>query len=117
MIVPDPPYTVTLTADPVAIPANGVSTSMLTAMVTDRYGNPVADGTPVTFITDLGTLDGSNSVVRLTTGGVATAILTSSRTDGPATVTAVCEGKEDQVYVVFYRYAFRIYLPVLFKPE
>ena len=117
VIVPDPPYTVTLTADPVAIPANGVSTSMLTAMVTDRYGNPVADGTPVTFITDLGTLDGSNSVVRLTTGGVATAILTSSRTDGPATVTAVCEGKEDQVYVVFYRYAFRIYLPVLFKPE
>ena len=117
VIVPDPPYTVTLTADPVAIPANGVSTSMLTAMVTDQYGNPVADGTPVTFTTNLGTLDGSSSIVRFTTGGVATAILTSSRTDGLATVTAVCGGRENQIHVYFYRYAFQVYLPMLFKPE
>ncbi len=49
VINPDPPYTVTLTADPMAIPADGVSSSTLRAMVTDQYGNPVADWTAVTF--------------------------------------------------------------------
>ena len=112
---PDPPYTVTLTADPVAIPADGVSTSTLQATVTDKYGNPVADWTPVTFTTDLGTLGGSDSVIRFTSGGVATATLISSTSDGLATVTAICEGNQKQIPVFFYPYLFKLHLPLILK--
>ena len=111
---PDPPHTVRLTADPMAIPADGVSTSTLRAMVTDQYGNPVADWTAVTFTTDLGSL-GSSSVVKFTADGVATATLTSSRDAGLATVTATCEGKQGTIYVSFDRYSFQLYLPVVLK--
>jgi hypothetical protein len=51
------------------------------------YGNPVADGTVVTFATDLGSL-GSASVTRTTTGGLTAATLTSGDRPGTATVTA-----------------------------
>jgi adhesin/invasin len=110
---PDPPYTVTLTADPLAIPANGVSTSTLRATVTDQYGNPVADWTAVTFTTDLGSL-GSSSVIKFTTGGVATVTLTSSET-GLAAVTATCGGKGGQTNVLFYSYLFELHLPLVLK--
>lgn len=109
---PDPPYTVTLMADPMAIPANGVSTSTLRATVTDRYRNPVADWTAVTFTTDLGSL-GSSSVIKFTTGGVATATLTSSRDADLATVTAICGGKQAQTHVFFFSYLFKLHLPLI----
>jgi len=112
---PDPPYTVTLTADPVTIPADGVSTSTLRATVTDQYDHPVADWTAVTFTTDLGSL-GSSSVVKSTTDGVATATLTSNLDVGLATVTATCEGKQAQTRVFFYPYyLFKLYLPLIPK--
>ena len=111
---PDPPYTVTLTANPIAIPANGVSTSEIRATVTDQYGNMVADGTVVTFNTDLGSL-GSDNVVMFTTEGVATATLTSNKSGGLATVTATCMGKQARTHVFFYGYLFEVYLPLTFK--
>jgi adhesin/invasin len=114
---PDPPYTVTLTADPIAIPANGVSTSTLRATVIDQYRNPVADWTPVTFTTDLGTLGGSDSVIQFTSGGVVTATLISSTSDSDvvATVTATCAGISDTTHVLFYSYLFKLHLPLILK--
>jgi uncharacterized Zn ribbon protein len=111
---PDPPYTVTLTANPMTIPANGVSTSTVQATVTDRYGNPVADWTAVIFTTDLGSL-GSSSVIKFTNDGIATATLTSSSDAGLATVTATCEGKQAQTHVFFYSYLFKLHLPLILK--
>jgi len=113
-IMPDPPYTVTLTGDPMTIPADGVSTSRLEATVTDQYGNAVTDGTAVTCTTDAGSL-GSSSVVTFTIDGVATATLTSSTTDHGANVTATCEGKQAQIYIPFYTYLFKLYLPLISK--
>jgi len=111
---PDPPYNVTVTADPMAIPADGVSSSTLRAMVTYQYGNPVADWTAVTFTTDLGSL-GSSSVVKFTTDGVATATLISNRDAGLATVTATCASKQAQTQVYFYSYLFKLHLPLVLK--
>ena len=96
---PDPPYTVMVTADPMAIPANGISTSAVRAAVTDQYGNMVADGTTCYFNTTLGTVWPSFDI---TLHGVAETTLTSSESPGYATVTAICQGKFDDTIVIFY---------------
>ena len=109
---PDPPYSVTLTADPMAIPADGVSTSTLWATVTDQYGNMVADGTSCYFHTTLGSVSPSFDT---TLNGVAETTLTSSEDPGLAAVTATCEGKEGHVHVFCYSYLFRLHLPLILK--
>jgi hypothetical protein len=55
VIIPGPPADITVTADPASIPVGG-STSTIQANVTDAGGNPVADGTVVTFTTSLGSV-------------------------------------------------------------
>jgi len=109
---PDPPHDVTVTAAPMAIPANGVSTSTVRATVTDQYGNLVADGITCYFDTTLG---GVWPPFDTTLNGVAETTLTSSETTGLAAVTATCEGIPDTIYVSFYVPAFKIYLPTIFK--
>jgi len=52
--VPAPPYTLTLEAAPRKVPADGVSTAVLTATVRDRRIALVEDGTPVVFAGDHG---------------------------------------------------------------
>jgi len=96
------PATVTLTAQPIQIPASGSSTSMLTATVKDQYGNNVADGTNVTFTTDHGTF-ASDTITKQTSGGVATATLTSESSAETviATVTATANGVSDATAVFF----------------
>jgi uncharacterized repeat protein (TIGR01451 family) len=89
--VPGPAANVVLIAVPATLPADGVSVSTLQATVTDANGNPVADGTPVTFVTTLGTLNPPSPTSANTVGGVAT--VTISSTDaGQATVTATAGG-------------------------
>ncbi len=109
---PGPPYTVTLKAVPPAIPANGVSTSMIRANVTDQYGNTVADETGCSFQTTLGSVWPPYDT---TLNGVAETILTSIASPGLATVTAMCGGKQDTTHVVFYTPFYKLYLPVVFK--
>jgi adhesin/invasin len=87
-----------LTANPTSIPADGISTSLLTLLAQDVNGNPVTDGTAVNFYTDLGTL---SSATGSTAFGVATVILTSGTTDGLATITAVIDGVTVQATVAF----------------
>jgi len=54
-------------------PSGASPTAAVYARVTDKYGNPVVDGTPVFFHTDIGQITGS----ALTTNGLATATLTT----------------------------------------
>jgi uncharacterized repeat protein (TIGR02543 family) len=89
--------TITLSASPQSIPADGVSILTLTAIAKDQFGDNVADGTVVTFTTDLGTI----SNITTTTNGITTATLTASSTSGVATVTATCNGKSSTPIAVF----------------
>jgi len=79
-----PPTTVTLTAAPTSLLADGASTAALTAVVKDANGNPVPNQT-VTFATTLGAI--TNAAVT-NADGVATATLTSAQQVGVAQVTA-----------------------------
>lgn len=89
------PATLTLSADPTAVPADGVSVSTLSAWVADAYGNPVEDGTLVHFYTNLGYVRPGQAG---TTGGWATAVLTGTQV-GVATVRALAGGVEAQATV------------------
>jgi parallel beta-helix repeat protein len=92
---PGAPFTLTLTATPATLPVGNSST--LTATATDQYGNPVADGTVVSFTTDLGNV---SPVTATTVGGVATATL-SSTISGVATVTATVGSLSATAQVTF----------------
>ncbi len=92
---PDVPANVALVAVPSTLPVGNLST--LTATVTDQFGNPVANGTPVSFTTDFGTLSGSSAT---TVNGVATATL-SSTLPGVATVTATVGSLSATTQVTF----------------
>ncbi len=92
---PGAPYTLTLAADPTTLVVG--NSSALTATVTDQYGNAVADGTTVSFTTDLGTLANATAT---TSGGDAPNTL-SSTTPGAATVTATVGSLEATTLVTF----------------
>jgi hypothetical protein len=79
---PGPPANLALVAAPSTLQVGHLSA--LTATVTDQFGNLVADGTLVSFSTNLG---GAVPTAAATTNGVATATL-SSTVAGLATVTA-----------------------------
>lgn len=77
------------------------STSVITATVTVN-GAPAPNGTAVEFITNIGTFVETSDVkvIRTTTGGVATATVTSSDA-GAATVTAAVANVSKSVVVTF----------------
>ncbi|MDW8026667.1 MAG: invasin domain 3-containing protein, partial [Armatimonadota bacterium] len=86
------PHSATLSAMPTLIPATGVSTSTITAVVRDVNGNPVPIGTVVRFETNRGTFvnsvspDGKLAESETDSNGVATAVLTSEARSGIANV-------------------------------
>ncbi len=117
------PQTLTLTASPTVIPADGVSTSTLSAEVLNGLGEPVADGTEVVFTTTLGSFPDEGvqagealTATALTSGGVATLTLTSAITPGIAQVTA-CAGPACDSTGVRFRVAgmTNFYLPIILK--
>ncbi len=67
----------------------GGATGKVTARVTDRFGNPVANGTSVFFTTDLGAVAPAVSQTR---NGTAETTLTTGDRTGLATVRAVSTG-------------------------
>ena len=98
---PGLPYTLTVEANPTSISIRWF-TSTITAAVKDQYDNPVADGTVVTFTTDLGSLGfDSSSVVETIANGVATTILESGVRSGTAYVTATADSAVGQTQVIF----------------
>jgi len=97
--IPGAPDAVSLEVNPASIAVGG-QTSTVTATVRDQYGNLVADGTVVTFTTDLGSFP-ATPYERTTSNGVATATLTSGDTSGQATVTANAGTVQNQTTVEF----------------
>ena len=96
---PGLPATVVVTAYPASILANNTSTALITATVRDACGNLIADNTPVTFTTSLGTI--VEGQPRSTSGGVATSTLRSGLAPGPATVTVVA-GQVQTTTIVYF---------------
>ena len=84
-----------------AIYANGVNETTVQAIVTDIYGNMVADGTVVSFFT---TFVGAIENTAMTVNGIASAKLTSvlSSTTLTATVTATVGNLSDSTMVYFF---------------
>ena len=90
------PYTLTLSADPLILVADGVSTSTLSAWVQDRFGNPVADGTIVQMLTTLGLVWPAKGV---TNQGWATATLQTGTELGTASIHALAGAAQGQAQV------------------
>ncbi|HET8647494.1 MAG TPA: hypothetical protein VFO85_18495, partial [Vicinamibacteria bacterium] len=80
--------TLDVTANPEFIPAHG-GVSVITAVVIEPAGTPVADGTVVQFFTTLGRIDEQGR----TNDGVARVNLLAQGLSGPAVVTAVSGGQ------------------------
>lgn len=99
VFVPGPPFSMTLSASPTTVAADGVAAGLLTATVYDAQGRFVTDTTPVTFTTNLGVL-GSSSITKYTSSGVATANITSTQT-GLATIGAEAGGVTRTVNITF----------------
>lgn len=82
-----PGSSITLFANPEFIPANG-GVSVISALVFEPAGTPVADGTVVQFFTNLGRIDEQGR----TNDGVARVNLVSDSRSGTATVRAFSGG-------------------------
>lgn len=86
--------TLTLTADPTSVNADGISFSTITAVLTDSAGAPAAQGTQVDFTTNLGLFaNGANRFQTVTDAATGTAIAilyagTSPSDDVTVTCTA-----------------------------
>ena len=88
-VLADQASAVALDADPEELVAGYNKVSHLRADVRDRFGNPVADGTPVTFTVSLGRVaDGTV----LTSGGVAVADFFGELVAGTSAITATAAG-------------------------
>ena len=84
-ILPGPAAEVAVTAEPAELVANFNEVTRLTALVRDRYGNVVADGTVIRFETTVGQLISSSAP---TVGGLAQVLMLGGRVAGTAVVTA-----------------------------
>jgi adhesin/invasin len=91
--------TVYVTANPTDIPADGYSTSTISAVVTDARGESVPDGTTVNFSTTGGTL---SSTTATTESGRATVTLTSETVPKSVQVSATSGSASNYTWVRFY---------------
>jgi hypothetical protein len=98
------PVSIRLVADPVTIPADGTSSSTITATLTDASGAPVTPGTSVMFTTTLGLFLNGTTIHRVVTpdsAGVVKVSLISATVAGSAMVIAKSNGVTQVVYVGF----------------
>ncbi len=106
--IPGAPAHILVIASPSSLYANGVSTATVTAYLRDALGHPVADGTPVTFTTSLGTIAPTWTWAE---GGRAQAILRSGYEEGWAQIRASSVSAWGETQVHFFLH--RIYLPLV----
>jgi uncharacterized repeat protein (TIGR01451 family) len=103
--LPGDPWLLDVWGYPTTIPANGMSTSLITALVKDEYHNPVLDGITVTFVTDYGHYLESGDVAYTTTttvDGYAFATLVSEVIPRTALVRAIAyNDRQGYTYVFF----------------
>jgi hypothetical protein len=99
--------TVVITADPTAIPANGTSTSTITATVTVEGGSAAPAGIIVTFTIKSGgghfTADATTIQKATNDAGIAVVTLTSADTAGTATIGATADSVTAQDIEVIYQ--------------
>jgi hypothetical protein len=105
------PVLAVVSADPLAILADGFSTTTITVTVTEN-GEPYA-GQEITFSTTLGSIDPLLATTDDT--GTATAILTSGLESGTAIVTVAAPSFSTAVEVQFLPLP-RVLIPILLKP-
>jgi len=99
-----PVGTITLTASPASIPADGTSSTIITATLKDTAGKAVPKGTSVTFNTNLGTFSNGSRIYTVITPdetGVVSVSLISGTTAGSATVTASSNNVTQSITVTF----------------
>lgn len=104
------PASITLSAEPPQIVADGSSISAITAVVTDDRLTDLA-GLSVTFQTTLGALE--PLVTTTDAQGVARTTLTAGTTPGVAIVTAATELASSQISVELEPWVHPIYLPIM----
>jgi|GEM_PF-3157790 len=95
---------ITVTADRIQIPADGTSTTIITATVRDGEGGPVVDGTLVRFTTNQGSFsNGTQAIDKETLSSVARAKLesVSSTETVIATVIADVHGSKGATSALF----------------
>jgi PKD repeat protein len=98
-----------VTATPARIPADGTSTSQITAVVRDSQNHPLANQR-ITFGTTHGRITTSATT---NAAGQATATLTSATTPGSATVTATIGEVQEAVTVTFVKEDSALFLPLI----
>jgi hypothetical protein len=106
-IISVPVGSVTLEASPTGIPADGNSTSNIKATVLDTQGNPVKDGTVVSFSTTGGRISQDTAS---TLNGQAQVILTSSTTPGTIVIKATAGGMSSEIQIEFTSIAAKLSL-------
>ncbi len=87
-----------LSADKLSLPADGMSTALITATVVDRNNAAVPDDTPVSFSTSSGTI---SPAIASTIGGKAEATLTAPISAGLGVVTASSGNKTATINITF----------------
>ncbi len=100
------PGSITLTTGSSSIPADGISSTSVTALVKDSTGKAVPKGTIVSFYTTLGTFAGTTGAAQidLTTeddSGTGTVYLIAGRTAGTANVSVKSYGMTQKTTVQF----------------
>jgi len=93
---------IALFASPDIIPADGSSSSTITATITTTGGVPITIGTQVSFSTTLGRFSNGSTAYTVTTGnstGTVTVTLIAGTTEGPARVTCTAGGASQMVEV------------------
>ena len=95
---------ITLVASPTSIPADGVSSTTITATLTDSSGGAVAEDTSVSFSATLGTFSNgstSRSVETPDESGIVTVSLIAGTTAGDADVTVTSNSVTQKTTVEF----------------
>ena len=98
------PFTMTLSANPTTLPADGPVPPRLQPHSRTAHGNPVKPGTSVTFSTTLGKFSNNQKTITVGTPdatGVVEVSLMSGTTAGSAAVTATSDGVTQTVYLKF----------------
>ncbi|MFQ5594398.1 MAG: invasin domain 3-containing protein, partial [Anaerolineae bacterium] len=119
VIEPGPASDLRLEASTSSLPADGHSSTVIRAYVTDQFGNPVQDGTRVIFDADHGVLYNGQSRHEVGTfDGIASTILTTDRTPGRAIIIASAGTASAEIAIEFVEVPlYKIYLPFVKRNE
>ena len=95
---------ISLSAGATSIPADGASSTTITATLKDSLGAPVEDGTLVTFSATLGTFPNSDTTYAVSTSGESGAViisLLSGTTPADADITASSNSVTQNITITF----------------